>query len=61
MTRCYLSYVAWMRLTHAGRRHRDEMSENERAEYDALGIQEGKLFDVDAEEARRAYLAVARP
>jgi hypothetical protein len=37
------------------------MSPRDQQEWDALGIREGKLFDVAPEAARQAYLAVARP
>jgi hypothetical protein len=36
----YDTYIVWMRLTHNGRRTRTEMSEAERAEYDALKVTE---------------------
>jgi hypothetical protein len=61
MTCSYSSYIAWRRLTHNGQRDRQQMSPGDQQEWDALGIREGKLLDADPEEARRSYLAVARP
>lgn len=40
MTDAYDKYIAWRRLTHNGRRGRDEMSPEEQREWDALGITE---------------------
>lgn len=54
----YDTYIAWKRLTHSGKRSRDEMSAPEQAEWDALGITEEPA--PNAEEARQAYLEVTR-
>jgi len=57
----YETYIAWMRLTHNGRRTRIEMSETERAEYDALKVTEIASMNSDeAEEAKRAYEALTK-
>jgi hypothetical protein len=50
----YDRYIASMRLTHNGRRGREQMSAAEREEWDGLGITEASA--PDREEARRAYL-----
>ena len=55
----YKKYVAWRRLTHGGKRGRDQMTPDQRAKFDALGISEAPA--ADAEAARRAYLAMTAP
>lgn len=49
----YDTYIAWRRLTHNGKRGRDEMSAREQEEYDALEVSQAP--GPDPEEARRAY------
>jgi hypothetical protein len=52
----YDDYVIWMRLTHNGRRGRDEMSADEQVEYDALkASRNGELLEGSFEEAKLAY------
>jgi hypothetical protein len=54
----YRAYVAWRRLTRAGRRVRADMSPADQVEYDSFGFKVVSAWDggtVDAVEARRAY------
>src|SRR5262249_36840638 len=51
----YDRYIAWRRLTHNGERSREQMSAQDQAEYDALGIQESVLLEGSFEEAKLAY------
>lgn len=51
-------YLAWRRLTHAGKRRREDMSPVEQREYDALGVKQEP--PPDAEEAKRAYEEITR-
>lgn len=58
----YDKYVAWMRLTHNGRRLREDMPPAAQAEYDSIGIKEGTngLSGLDHDEVKRAYEEVTR-
>jgi hypothetical protein len=52
----YPNYVVWLRLTHSGRRGRDEMSAAEQPEYDSCGFrQEPPMTAAEQEEAKRLY------
>jgi hypothetical protein len=53
----YRKYIAWMRLTHNGRRGRKQMSPKEQAEYDGLGFGQGQWFtDAELQDAKRLYM-----
>lgn len=57
----YDNLIAWKRLTHNGKRSRGEMSEAQRAEYDAVGFrQKPALTTTELVEAKRAYEEVTR-
>jgi hypothetical protein len=49
----YDRYVAWLRLTHGGRRGREQMPPRAQQEWDGLNFQEAP--PPDPEEARRLY------
>jgi hypothetical protein len=52
----YERYVAWMRLTHNGRRGREQMPPQAQREWDTLGIT--GVLPPDPEQAHRAYVEV---
>ena len=57
----YRKYIAWLRLTHGGRRGREEMSQRDQVEWDALAIKERSALEepvLDHQAIKRAYLAI---
>jgi hypothetical protein len=56
MNSMYEKYLAWRRLTRNGQKSRHQMSPQDQAAYDALGITEAA--PPDSEEAKRAYREV---
>ncbi len=57
----YQRYVSWMRLTHGGRRLREDMPLKAAAEWDAIGFEEASMWDgsIEHEAIRQTYLAAA--
>jgi hypothetical protein len=52
----YAKFLAWQRLTHAGRRGREEMPPRAREEFDGLNFEEAAPRD--PVEAKRLYEGV---
>ena len=52
----YRNYITWKRLTHNGRRTREQMTPESQAEWDALGVKEVPPLTADEKaEAKRLY------
>jgi hypothetical protein len=60
----YEALIAWRRLTHGGRRGRDQMSPEQRLEYDAWNFTERSIWDepsgLDHEAVKRQYEEATR-